>query len=579
MPTEAIVKRPTHFEYDDFNLASNFELCVLMATLTENDLFGSSSEEDGDEGYIEDDYLDKVEESDSNNDNTSLLQYIETFLPKVDSSPKRANVNYQSANPDRPKFFDTPFQSKGNLVYISEKVTFKNGMHGVGGGRGFVANARIAPGTLLLAEKSFLRISAGTKEKDWTKETGLTGTSNLSAKTQRPAVQLLKQIFCNENKQPQDIAFILKELRHLHPISYVDIEKSHASELLKEYQEDIEYLKKCVDKKIASKFQLDEEFYVLHICKIHFNAFPTGIYLNFAMTNHSCKPNSIKWVEGSHGNGNHSELRACEEISEGEEITIGYISKRELLYEERQDYLYKQFRFKCACFLCNATKLKDGKMNDLCIKLEPTFGGSKKAESGGSGHKKLVNDFVGFLNFWENEKLYKVTLDILVKIAQERDAYIKSKIDTYYEVTDRANRMNARQVVEGDILVSRANKLLADKCENILVQQNLEIGSTNHMKILQILLLSLLMLRESELIYISTGPHVEAAETLSRIAKVLQQFLGLGIQGSKFLLNNIYFWGTRGEEEKRCIFNKMSEVSKFMRECERVCKRIKDLYS
>ena len=68
-----------------------------MATLTENDLFGSSSEEDGDEGYIED-YSDKVEESDSNNDNTSLLKYIETFLPKVNSSPKRANVNYQSAN-------------------------------------------------------------------------------------------------------------------------------------------------------------------------------------------------------------------------------------------------------------------------------------------------------------------------------------------------------------------------------------------------------------------------------------------------------------------------------------------------
>ena len=147
-------------------------------------------------------------------------------MPKVDSSPKRANVNYQSANPDRPKFFDTPFQSKSNLVYMSEKVTFKNGMHGVGGGAGFVANARIAPGTLLLAEKSFLRISAGTKEKDWTKETGLTGTSNLSAKTQRPAVQLLKQIFCDENKQPQDIAFILKELRHLHPISTLILRKA-----------------------------------------------------------------------------------------------------------------------------------------------------------------------------------------------------------------------------------------------------------------------------------------------------------------------------------------------------------------
>ena len=83
------------------------------------------------------------------------------------------------------------------------------------------------------------------------------------------------------------------------------------------------------------------------------------------MTNHSCKPNSIKWVEGSHGNGNHSELRACEEINEGDEITIGYISKREHIYEERQDYLHKQFRFRCSCPLCNATKLNDGTVKSL----------------------------------------------------------------------------------------------------------------------------------------------------------------------------------------------------------------------
>ena len=121
MPTEAIVKRPTHFEYDDFNLARNFEVCVLMATLTENDLFGSSSEEDGDEGYIEDDYSDKVEESDSNNDNTSLLQYIETFLPKVNSSLKRANVNYQSANLDRPKFLTHHFNLRAIWYTLAKR--------------------------------------------------------------------------------------------------------------------------------------------------------------------------------------------------------------------------------------------------------------------------------------------------------------------------------------------------------------------------------------------------------------------------------------------------------------------------
>ncbi len=43
-------------------------------------------------------------------------------------------------------------------------------------------------------------------------------------------------------------------------------------------------------------------------------------------------------------------------------------------------------------------------------------------------------------------------------------------------------------VIIGDILIARANKLLSDKCENMLVQQNVSIGSDKHLKILHILL-------------------------------------------------------------------------------------------
>ena len=103
--------------------------------------------------------------------------------------------------------------------------------------------------------------------------------------------------------------------------------------------------------------------------------------------------------------------------------------------------------------------------------------------------------------------------------------------------------------------VERPTKLLSDKCETILVQQTVEIGSNIHLRILHILFISLLMLRESELVYISNGPHVNTAETLSRIVKVLQQFLGLGIKGRNYLINEIVYWSKNKETSMKLFTN------------------------
>ena len=89
------------------------------------------------------------------------------------------------------------------------------------------------------------------------------------------------------------------------------------------------------------------------------------------------------------------------------------------------------------------------------------------------------------------------------------------------------------------------------------------------------------MLRESELVYVSNGPHVDAVETISRIAKTLQQFLGLGIKGSNYLINDILYWNNSIEgklPENTKLFKNVSEASKYLRNCERTCKYIKDLY-
>ena len=534
-----------------------------------NDLFGSSSDDEE-----EDDEENESINNDEQVKNTSMYNYLQTFLPSVPVKNKDNSINIQNSSSIATATLPTPFQStKNNLIYVSNKITFNNNLNNCGGGRGFIANEVIAPGTLLLAEKSFLKLS------------------HLKTKTKsRPAIQFLKQILCDEKKTIQEISYILKELKHLHPISYVDIEKDHVEELRKEYDEDISILKNIVEKDILSKFQIDDQFYLLHICKIHFNAFPSGIYLNFAMTNHSCKPNAVKWVEGSHGNGNHSELRACEEIQKGTEITIGYIDKKEHIYKERQEYLYKQFRFKCLCNLCNLFVQKD---NILKMKLEPSFVNNISKNNNNNNNNtnlndKLIDDFIGLLNFWEHEKVYKVNIKVLEKIVIERDTYKNMKLESYnkkandnIEINNNEYDMevvNNNNIVIGDILLARANKLLSDKCETILVQQTVEIGSNIHLRILHILFISLLMLRESELVYISNGPHVNTAETLSRIVKVLQQFLGLGIKGRNYLINEIVYWSENKKKSMK-LFTNISEASKYLRNCERTCKQIKDLYT
>ena len=78
------------------------------------------------------------------------------------------------------------------------------------------------------------------------------------------------------------------------------------------------------------------------------------------------------------------------------------------------------------------------------------------------------------------------------------------------------------------------------------------------------------------------GPHVDAVETISRIAKTLQQFLGLGIKGSNYLINEILYWSNSIDgklREDTILFKNVSEASKYLRNCERTCKYIKDLYA
>eukprot|EP00903_Cladosiphon_okamuranus_P009460 g9019.t1 len=202
-------------------------------------------------------------------------------------------------------------------VYQHPSVRYEPCMPHRGGGRGFMASADIAPGTLLLVERRFLPMPTAV-------ECGLAGGVGQTAKDM---------------------------LGHL--------EKRSAG----------------VDTKTS--FGVDVRGIVRLFGALQSNGFASGVYLHPAMTNHSCRPNAIKWRagqsisdrkpqrrkrqersdddDGGGGEGGESllsEIRATEVIRQGEEITISYLEPREIALESRQSRLKDQFGFHCNCSLC-----------------------------------------------------------------------------------------------------------------------------------------------------------------------------------------------------------------------------------
>ena len=76
-----------------------------------------------------------------------------------------------------------------------------------------------------------------------------------------------------------------------------------------------------------------------------------SLFLSYALTNHSCSPNSF--LDLSYGKDTTAELRAIKNIEKGEEITITYIMLGYLSKEDRQKQLNK-WGFICNCPSCTS---------------------------------------------------------------------------------------------------------------------------------------------------------------------------------------------------------------------------------
>eukprot|EP00752_Nemacystus_decipiens_P006630 g5961.t1 len=250
-------------------------------------------------------------------------------------------------------------------VYQHPSVRYEPCLPHRGGGRGFVAAADIAPGTLLLVERRFLPIPTAV-------ECGLAGGMGQEELCLRWILEL----------PSAKLEEVLGELRWLHPQALEDLPDSEAAELMSRHEQTAKDMLSRLDKVQSSAgrdastnaFGLDVRGIVRLLGALQSNGFASGIYLHPAMTNHSCRPNAIKWRagqsisdskqeppprkrQGRGGGGGEepsllSEIRATELIREGEEITISYLEPREIALESRRSRLKDQFGFDCSCALC-----------------------------------------------------------------------------------------------------------------------------------------------------------------------------------------------------------------------------------
>ncbi|XP_041644416.1 histone-lysine N-methyltransferase SMYD3 [Cheilinus undulatus] len=80
-----------------------------------------------------------------------------------------------------------------------------------------------------------------------------------------------------------------------------------------------------------------------------------GLYPSLSLLNHDCRPNCVMVFEGT-----RLQLRAVQDISAEEELTISYIETLSLT-EDRQKQLEEQYNFTCHCHSCDSQE-KDGIM-------------------------------------------------------------------------------------------------------------------------------------------------------------------------------------------------------------------------
>ena len=201
---------------------------------------------------------------------------------------------------------------------------------GVGGGRGVFTKSRIEPGTLIIAENSFV---------DWKNGTDFSDPSTL-INTIRKIVSIPLTLNTSRNLYPQTVEDMKPE----------DYDKMHSilnnNENENGNENDLNQL--SIDTNMEVKELIRVALVLQH------NGFQCGLYEQQCLINHSCYPNCVKFNPKTPFSP--SEIWSTRVIEKNQEICICYVTPYESATISMRKYLWENHRFVCCCSKCKANE-------------------------------------------------------------------------------------------------------------------------------------------------------------------------------------------------------------------------------
>lgn len=280
------------------------------------DIFDDSEDNDSEEGH--DESHSSVAERLLEDANRKMLEKSsnESIDVRCDSTNQHVNSIDLSKVTRYKLHWDAPL-FLGPLICVSSLEC--------GGGRGFVAARDLEPGTLIMVEEPII---------DWPEEQIGKELGSVS----------IYHILNQPNAQK-----IIHDLEDFHPTKLA-VDKFDVG------NQQVRGMVEMLERKLEDEFQpilsVAENFQnrdlspvtlrdlIRILLALRYNGFQSGVYLHLAMINHSCYPNSVKFVPSR----NYSEVRTTQHVKAGEPLTISYLP-RISSFHTRQCDLWEQHMF------------------------------------------------------------------------------------------------------------------------------------------------------------------------------------------------------------------------------------------
>ena len=212
-----------------------------------------------------------------------------------------------------------------------------------GGNRGYIASQDLPPGTCVLVEEPLV---AGWSDEQMGKELGFESVRYLLEN--QNAREILR---CMEELHPRREA--VESIFNLEKTEIEPLDKVQIVDMMSDMTEDgqIDSLLDYATRKgitNSDSTNLTARDIKRLLLALRYNGFDSGLYLNFAMFNHSEDPTCTKFRPTEEGveSGRYSEARTVRHVRKGEALTICYLENpREVSHATRRKILWDQHRF------------------------------------------------------------------------------------------------------------------------------------------------------------------------------------------------------------------------------------------